>query len=67
MPKPAAWDKKKVYNTGDQVSYDGKVFQALWYTSGETPGSKKNGAWAEIATAADGTHDLDADAGLQHR
>ena len=54
-PWPAAWDKKKVYNTGDRVSYNGKVFQALWYTSGETPGSNTNGAWAEISTAADGT------------
>ena len=49
------WAKTKVYNTGDQVSYDGKVFEALWYTSGETPGTKKNGAWAEIAIAADGS------------
>ena len=55
MPKPAAWDKTKVYNTGDEVSYNGSVFQALWYTKGETPGSNKNGAWAEIATAPDGS------------
>ncbi|HEY0227950.1 MAG TPA: carbohydrate-binding protein, partial [Mycobacterium sp.] len=55
VPAPAAWDKKKVYNSGDRVSYNGKVFQALWYTSGETPGSNSSGAWAEIATAADGT------------
>lgn len=55
VPKPAAWDKKKVYLTGDTVSYDGKVFAALWYTSGEAPGTKKNGAWAEIAIASDGS------------
>jgi chitodextrinase len=54
-PGPAAWDKKKVYNTGDRVSFNGKVFQALWYTSGETPGSSNTGAWQEFATAADGT------------
>ena len=54
-PGPAAWDKKKVYNTGDRVSFNGKVFQALWYTSGETPGASNTGSWQEIATAADGT------------
>ncbi|MCW2748790.1 MAG: hypothetical protein JWP10_1932, partial [Nocardioidaceae bacterium] len=55
VPPPAAWVKTKVYNTGDLVSYSGKVFQALWWTSGETPGSSTSGAWAEIATAADGS------------
>lgn len=54
VPKPDAWDKKKVYFNGDKVSYNGSVFQALWYTSGETPGSQKNGAWSELATTADG-------------
>jgi chitodextrinase len=55
VPAPAAWDKKKVYNAGDLVSYNGKVFQAQWYTSGETPGANPNGAWSEIATAPDGS------------
>ncbi|WP_345762463.1 lamin tail domain-containing protein [Diaminobutyricibacter sp. McL0608] len=55
VPKPDAWDKKKVYFVNDKVSYNGSVFQALWYTSGETPGSSKNGAWSEIATAPDGS------------
>ena len=47
---PAAWSSTTVYNTGDKVSYNGKTFQALWYTKGETPGSKANGAWSEYAT-----------------
>jgi chitodextrinase len=55
VPAPPAWDKKKVYFVNDKVSYNGSVFQALWYTSGETPGSSKNGAWAEIAIAPDGS------------
>lgn len=55
VPAPDAWDKKKVYFVGDKVSYNGSVFQALWYTSGETPGSNKNGAWSEIAIAPDGS------------
>lgn len=54
VPKPVAWDSKKVYFSGDSVSYDGSVYQALWYTSGEAPGSKKNGAWSQLAIAADG-------------
>ena len=55
VPAPDAWVKTRAYGTGEKVSYDGKVFQALWYTSGEAPGSKKNGAWSEIATAPDGS------------
>lgn len=55
VPAPDDWAKTKVYNTGDTVSYGGKVFEALWYTSGQTPGTKKNGAWAEIAIAPDGS------------
>ncbi len=55
VPKPAAWSSTKVYNTGDRVSFNGRVFEALWYTKGETPGSSNNGAWAEIAIAADGS------------
>jgi chitodextrinase len=55
VPKPDAWSKTKVYFNGDTVSYNGSVFQALWYTSGETPGSAKNGAWSQLAIAADGS------------
>ncbi|WP_082468039.1 lamin tail domain-containing protein [Leifsonia sp. Leaf264] len=55
VPKPAAWDKTTAYSAGDQVSYNGKVFRALWYSKGEIPGSNANGSWAEIAIAADGS------------
>lgn len=55
VPKPPVWDKATVYGAGDRVSYNGTVFEALWYASGEAPGSKKNGAWAEIAIASDGS------------
>ena len=55
VPKPDAWSKTRVYFNGDTVSYNGSVFQALWYTSGETPGSAKNGAWSQLAIAADGS------------
>lgn len=55
VPAPAAWVGTKAYKTGDKVSYNGKVFEALWWTSGEIPGSRLSGAWAEIAVAADGS------------
>ena len=51
---PPAWAKTAVYTAGNRVSYGGRVFEALWYTSGETPGSNPYGAWAEIATDAAG-------------
>lgn len=53
VPAPAAWIKTKVYNAGDRVTFGDKVFEALWWTRGETPGSSNYGAWEEIATAPD--------------
>ncbi|WP_423212963.1 carbohydrate-binding protein [Parafrankia irregularis] len=46
--------KTKAYNAGDKVSYNGRTYLALYYTSGETPGSRAAGAWAEYATDAAG-------------
>ncbi|MEU3452311.1 ExeM/NucH family extracellular endonuclease [Micromonospora sp. NPDC006766] len=53
-PTVPAWDKSKVYNTGDQVSYQGSTWQSLWWTQNQTPGDPY-GPWQEMATAADGT------------
>ncbi|MGE3621867.1 MAG: lamin tail domain-containing protein [Acidimicrobiia bacterium] len=52
---PPAWEPRVVYDTGDRVTHGGKVFEALWWTSSEVPGSSAYGAWQEIAVAADGT------------
>lgn len=41
---PYDWDT--VYNTGDRVSYDGKIYEAQWWTQGGYPGN--NAAWKEI-------------------
>src|SRR5262249_6723318 len=49
-----AWASTTAYAADDLVSYQGKVWKALWYTRNEAPGSKKNGAWQEWATADDG-------------
>lgn len=54
-PGPPAWNRTTVYGTDNRVTYDGKVFEAQWWTSGEVPGSNVYGSWQEIATAADGT------------
>lgn len=43
-----AWERKTVYLTGDQVSYDGAEYVALWRTRGEKPGASPWGPWAEI-------------------
>lgn len=42
-----AWDRKTVYRAGDEVSYDGAVYVALWWTRGDKPG-KPYGPWAEV-------------------
>lgn len=33
-----AWDSSKVYLSGDQVQYNGIVYEAKWWTQGEAPG-----------------------------
>ena len=67
VPEPAAWDTTKVYNAGDKVSYNGKVFQALWYTSGEIPGSQHVRRLGRDRDGRRRHRDLDAVARLQHR
>ncbi len=54
-PATETWDASKVYNSGDTVIYNGKYYQAQWWTQGETPGSSAWGAWKEIGDAADST------------
>ncbi len=54
LPATPAFDPKKVYNTGDLVSYDGAIWRALWWTAIIAPGAPW-GAWEEIAVTSDGT------------
>ncbi|BBN83743.1 chitinase [Pseudoalteromonas sp. A25] len=37
----AAWDANKVYLKGDQVSYKNKIYEAKWWTKGNTPDSSQ--------------------------
>ncbi|WP_290370055.1 carbohydrate-binding protein [Paenibacillus sp. CECT 9249] len=48
QPNPcgaAAWDKQKVYVSGDLVTHNGRTWQAQWWTQGEEPGII--GAWKD--------------------
>ncbi|WP_425432697.1 ExeM/NucH family extracellular endonuclease [Isoptericola jiangsuensis] len=48
VPTAPAWEPGTVYTAGDVVSHDGRTFEALWWTRGETPGVSPWGAWSEI-------------------
>ena len=52
---PAQWSSSTVYNDGDRVTYQGRVFRASWYTKNQKPGADANGAWQELAMTEDGT------------
>ncbi|MEW9531779.1 LamG-like jellyroll fold domain-containing protein [Microbispora sp. NPDC049125] len=54
IDNPPAWAATKVYNTGDQASYHGSVWRALWWTQNQAPGDPY-GAWEQIVTTADGS------------
>lgn len=41
------WDASTVYNTGDEVTYDGAIFVAQWWTRNQAPGAPY-GPWAEV-------------------
>jgi len=53
-PTAPAWDATTVYTAGDQVTYDGSLWTASWWTQNQKPGDP-NGPWQEIVTAPDGT------------
>jgi len=54
VPPAAPWDASATYHAGDQVSYQGATFEALWWTRNQEPGNPW-GPWQEVATAPDGT------------
>nr|WP_216645232.1 ExeM/NucH family extracellular endonuclease [Isoptericola halotolerans] len=47
-PAAPAWEAGTVYTAGDRVTHDGRLFEALWWTRGQTPGESPWSAWAEI-------------------
>ncbi|WP_378971089.1 ExeM/NucH family extracellular endonuclease [Paractinoplanes rhizophilus] len=54
LPSAPAWNKAKVYNTGDLVYDNGSTWRALWWTLNQKPGDPW-GPWEEIRTTQDGT------------
>lgn len=48
QPVVPAWDPKRIYLLGDQVSYRGSVYTALWWTRDQQPGASPWGPWAEV-------------------
>ena len=51
---PAEWTAGASYAEGDVVSSGGAVWTAVRSSRGEQPGSKKNGAWQEVAATPTG-------------
>ncbi|MFI5891075.1 ExeM/NucH family extracellular endonuclease [Actinoplanes sp. NPDC051513] len=54
LPSAPAWNKSKIYNSGDLVYYNGSTWRALWWTLNQKPGDPY-GPWEEILTTQDGT------------
>ncbi|WP_310603013.1 glycosyl hydrolase family 18 protein [Anaerosporobacter sp.] len=45
----AAYDSAKIYVAGDRVSYNGKIFEAKWWTLGDAPDeSQQWGVWKVV-------------------
>lgn len=43
------WRRDAVYTAGDRVMWEGKVWEAAWWSRGDEPGAKPRGPWQEIA------------------
>ncbi|MBD8497029.1 glycoside hydrolase family 19 protein [Paenibacillus arenosi] len=47
---PAPWSATQAYTAGSRVSYNGQVFEAKWWTQGETPNASNQwGAWKVVS------------------
>lgn len=44
-----AWDASSTYTSGDQVTHDGQVWEAQWWTQGDEPGTNEWGPWEPAA------------------
>jgi len=47
-PEVPSWERTAIYTAGDEVSHDGAVYVAQWWTRGEEPGRSPWGAWSEV-------------------
>ncbi|MGZ7445237.1 glycosyl hydrolase family 18 protein [Paenibacillus sp. TH7-28] len=54
----AAWDSNAVYTGGQRVVYNGKIYEAKWWTQGDRPDqSGSDGAWKYIKDCPNGSID----------
>lgn len=51
----AEWNANNVYLSGDQVSHNGAIYEAKWWTQGEEPGTSQ--AWALVEGDTNGGDD----------
>ncbi|MDY7043210.1 lytic polysaccharide monooxygenase [Virgibacillus sp. M23] len=49
-----AWDPNTAYLGGDQVTYNGAIYEAKWWTRGETPGEA--GVWKLVSQGTASTN-----------
>ena len=47
------WESSSIYTKGMEVSYDGKIYRAQWWTQGETPGTVQWGSWLLLSQSSD--------------
>ncbi len=45
----AAWNSSAVYVSGNKVTYNGSLWQAKWWTQGDTPGGAA-GVWTQLGS-----------------
>ncbi|WP_373974079.1 S8 family serine peptidase [Chitinibacter sp. SCUT-21] len=50
-PSCPVWSSSSVYTAGKCVSFNGQVYTAKWWTTGEQPGASQWGPWALQANA----------------
>jgi chitinase len=50
----AAWNSTTAYTGGQQVSYNGHLWTAKWWTQGDIPGNNSQGVWTDNGTCGGG-------------
>jgi predicted extracellular nuclease/chitodextrinase len=53
-PTAPAWNATTAYDAGATVSYQGSIWQALWWSRDQKPGDP-TGPWEQLQSTADGT------------
>lgn len=53
LPDYPEWDQATIFDANDRVQWNGRIFEAKWWTQNETPGDSPWGAWMEIGDEAE--------------